>query len=68
MKVERITLEELKARMDSGQAIQILDVRNRIDYMRSGKAIPGSIRVPANKVVERLGELNPEIETVAYCT
>ncbi len=68
MEAKRITPEELKSKMESGQAIQILDVRNRLDYMKSREAIPGSLRIPVTRVLERLGELDPVVETVAWCT
>jgi len=68
MSAERITAKELKEKMDSGQELQILDVRNRLDYMKSREAIPGSIRMHVNKLLVRLGELDPAVETVAWCT
>ena len=68
MKADRITVEELMERLRGGAPLQLLDVRNRIDYMKSGRAIPGSIRIPAERVLERVSELDPAVETVAYCT
>ncbi len=68
MEATRITAEELKQRMESGEKIQILDVRNRFDYMKSHEAIPGSIRVHVNTLLDRLGELDPAALTVAWCT
>jgi len=68
MEAKRITAEELKQRMESGEALQILDVRNRFDYMKSHETIPGSIRMPVNKVLDRLGELDLAALTVAWCT
>ena len=68
MEAARISVEELREKMERGERLQILDVRNRMDYMRSSVALPGAIRVPANKIEERMGELDPAVETVAYCT
>jgi rhodanese-related sulfurtransferase len=68
MEAERISVEELREKLERGERLQILDVRNRIDYMRSHSAIPGSMRVPASKIGEHMGELDPTVETVAYCT
>jgi len=68
MEAKRITVSELKEKIDSGQALQILDVRNRLDYMKSHETIPGSIRLHVNKLLDRLGELDPAVETVAWCT
>ncbi len=68
MKAERISVEELKAKMARGEHLQILDVRNRMDYMRSTRALPGAIRIPAAKIEDRLAGLDPGVETIAYCT
>jgi len=68
MEAERISIDELREKLERGERLQILDVRNRIDYMRSHSAIPGSVRVPADKIGGRMGELDPAVETVAYCT
>jgi len=68
MEAERITVEELKKKMDSGEEVAVLDIRSKFDYMKSDVRIPGSIRVHVNTLLQRLGELNPAILTVAYCT
>ncbi len=68
MDAERISVEELREKMERGERLQVLDVRNRIDYMKSDSALPGAIRVPANRVAEHLNELDPTVETIAYCT
>jgi rhodanese-related sulfurtransferase len=68
MEAERITVRELMEKMEHGERLQVLDVRNRIDYMKSDAALPGAIRVPANRLAEHLGGLDPTVETVTYCT
>jgi rhodanese-related sulfurtransferase len=44
--VERITKEQLKERMDRGEAPTILDVRLKYAYEHSTVKLPGAIRVP----------------------
>ncbi|MFQ5480341.1 MAG: rhodanese-like domain-containing protein [Thermodesulfobacteriota bacterium] len=68
MEVKRISAEELKEMMDSGEKVAILDIRNKFDYMNSDKKIPGSIRMHVNALLQRIEELDPEVLTVAYCT
>ena len=46
MPVERITKEQLKERLDRGQAPTILDVRLKYAYEHSTVKLPGAIRVP----------------------
>ncbi len=68
MEAKRISAAELKEKMDSQKKIQILDVRNKFDYLKSNETIPGSIRMHVNKLLDRLGDLDPFVETVAWCT
>jgi len=44
--VERITKEQLKARLDRGDKPTILDVRLKYAYEHSTVKLPGAIRVP----------------------
>jgi rhodanese-related sulfurtransferase len=44
--IERITKEQLKARLDSGEPVTILDVRLKYAYEHSTVKLPGAIRVP----------------------
>jgi rhodanese-related sulfurtransferase len=43
--VERITKEQLKERLDRGEAVTILDVRLKYAYEHSTVKLPGAIRV-----------------------
>ncbi|MBI5885906.1 MAG: hypothetical protein HZB85_04905 [Deltaproteobacteria bacterium] len=68
MKAQRITREELRARLEKGEALTILDVRNPFDYQNSGVKLPGAVRIPLDELEARAGELDPAREVVAYCT
>lgn len=68
MKAERITINELKAKIDSGEPVTILDVRNPTDYRNSDVRLPGAVRIPVDELEARAGELDPAREVVAYCT
>ena len=63
--MEEITATELKQRIDSGDDLQIIDVRepNEYDIAR----IPGAKLIPLGEVVGRQGEIDPERETVVHC-
>jgi rhodanese-related sulfurtransferase len=62
---QTITCEELKSRLDRGDAIQLVDVRTRKEY-EQGK-IPGAQLIPVDELRDRLHELDPQAETVVYC-
>jgi len=67
-KAPRITRDELAGRLEAGDDIQLLDVRNPVDYAASGQRLPGAIRIPVDELEKRLSELDPAREVVAYCT
>ena len=46
--VPRITVDELKRRMDSGEQFTVIDVRNSKAWAEADTVIPGAIRVPLN--------------------
>ena len=67
-KAPRITQEVFRRRLEAGDDLQVLDVRNPVDYAASGERIPGAVRIPVDELEARLGELDPSREVVAYCT
>ena len=60
-----ITVRELKARMDKGDKIFLLDVREPHEY--SMAKIEGSVLIPLGQVPHSLKQLDPSAEIVAYC-
>lgn len=66
--VPRITKEELKAKMDKGQDIIVLDVRTGRSYDGSNVKIKGAMRVSPDDVETRYKELSKEKEIITYCT
>ncbi len=66
--VPRITVEELKGRLDKGEKIVILDVRSRGSYDSSDIIIKGAVRIPPDELNERASELPLGKKIVAYCT
>ena len=60
-----ITSLELKQRLDRGDKLRIVDVRepNELQINR----IPGSLHIPLGDIPKRYSELNPEEELVMQC-
>ena len=56
---------ELQIRRESGEAPTMLDVRTEPEVLIS--SIPGVVNVPLDELSGRLGELDPEAETVVIC-
>src|SRR5262249_46312477 len=60
-----MTPEELKKRIDSGENVFILDVRNPEEYQIC--RIPGSTLLPLPALPQRFRELDPEREMIVHC-
>jgi molybdopterin/thiamine biosynthesis adenylyltransferase/rhodanese-related sulfurtransferase/molybdopterin converting factor small subunit len=60
-----ITSLELKQRLDRGDRLKIIDVREPNEYQIN--RIPGSELIPLGDIPKRYGELNPEDELVMHC-
>ena len=60
-----ITVQELKTRMDNGDKIVLVDVREEWEY--SLAKIEGTILIPLGTLPQSLNKLDPNTEIVAYC-
>ena len=63
--MEEITSTELKQRLDNGDDIQIVDVREDSELAIS--RLPNSIHIPLAQVLSRMNEIDPTRETVVHC-
>ena len=63
--MEEITATELKQRLDQGDDIQIIDVRE--DYEVALGRIPDAVHIPLAQVMSRMNEIEPNRDTVVYC-
>lgn len=63
--MEEITATELKRRLDQGDDIQIIDVREPHEYDIA--RIPNSKLIPLGQVVNRASEIEAGRETVVHC-
>jgi rhodanese-related sulfurtransferase len=64
----RITIDELKRRMESGEDFTIIDVRKPDAWAESDTMIPESIRVPLDDLEKNLARIPKKRPAVAYCT
>jgi sulfur-carrier protein adenylyltransferase/sulfurtransferase len=60
-----ITSVDLKARLDRGDRLVVLDVREPQEYQIN--RIEGSVLIPLGELGQRYGELDPSVEIVAQC-
>ena len=60
-----ISATELKQRLDNGEDIQIIDVRE--DNEVAIAKLPDSIHIPLGQILNRMSEIDPARETVVHC-
>ena len=63
--MQEIKATELKAALDSGADIQLIDVRQADEYAFA--KIEGARLIPLGEIITRMGELDPTRETVIHC-
>jgi adenylyltransferase/sulfurtransferase len=63
--LEEITASELKHRIDRGDEIQVIDVREPHEYEIA--RLPGTKLIPLGQVVGRMNEIDPSRETILHC-
>jgi len=63
--IEEISAVELKGRLDAGDDIQLIDVRQPDE--NAFARIPGSKLIPLGDIIRRMGEISQTRETVIHC-
>jgi adenylyltransferase/sulfurtransferase len=62
--IPQITVKELKRRIDAGEDVQLIDVREPYEYQIA--QIGGKL-IPQNDVPQRLAEIDREREVIVHC-
>jgi rhodanese-related sulfurtransferase len=65
---DRITIEEVKRKMNAGEAIVFIDTRNSRDWNASDVKIPGALRIHYSELLKHINELPRDRLIVTYCT
>jgi len=68
LRIARVTPDQLKAELDSGVDLAIVDLRHALDYEAEPRLLPGAIRVPAEEIEQRGSELPRGKTLVLYCS
>ena len=63
--MKEIKVDELRRRLEAGEDLVVLDVREPDEVARS--AITGSVDIPLGQVVDRMSELDPARSTAVIC-
>jgi rhodanese-related sulfurtransferase len=68
MEATRITVDEVKERMDRGEQFTFVDSRNPKAWAEADKKLPNAIRVPAEELEQHLDEIPKNRAVITYCT
>jgi adenylyltransferase/sulfurtransferase len=63
--IESVTALELKERLDAGDEIQLIDIRE--PHERAISQFPGAKPMPLGQLARRLDEFNPDLDAVFLC-
>ena len=68
MEVTRVTVDEVKERMDRGERFAFVDTRNPQAWGEATTKLPGAIRITADDVEQHLNEVPRDRTVITYCT
>jgi rhodanese-related sulfurtransferase len=66
MEATRVTVDELRERLDRGEQLAFVDTRNPKAWGESDQKLPNAIRVPADEL--ELAEIPHDRTVITYCT
>jgi membrane protein DedA with SNARE-associated domain len=68
LRIGRITVEELKQKLDEKEDLTIVDLRHSLDFEADPETIPGAFRMDARELEEKENPLPTDRDIILYCT
>jgi membrane protein DedA with SNARE-associated domain/rhodanese-related sulfurtransferase len=68
LRMSKISVDELKRRLDAGDAISVVDVRHPLSLELDPETIPGAINFTLEEIEHRHQEIPRDRDIVLYCT
>jgi rhodanese-related sulfurtransferase len=68
MEATRVTVDEVKERMDRGEQFTFVDTRNPKAWAEAKTKLPGANRVPSDEVEQHVSEIPRDRTVITYCT
>jgi membrane protein DedA with SNARE-associated domain len=68
VKGDRITRDELKHKLESGDAVVIVDLRHPLDLLPDPRTLPGALRIAPDDLKARRNEIDRDAEIILFCT
>ena len=68
MEATRVTVDEVKERMDRGEQFVFVDTRNPTAWSEAETKLPGAIHISADEVEKHIAEIPRGRAVITYCT
>jgi membrane protein DedA with SNARE-associated domain/rhodanese-related sulfurtransferase len=68
IRMARIFPDELKARLEEGEEVIIVDLRHPLDLLPDPRTLPGALRLTPDKLMAQLQQIPRDREVVLFCT
>jgi membrane protein DedA with SNARE-associated domain len=68
LRIGRISVDELKQKIDAGEILSIVDLRHSMDFEADPETIPGAVHLDSKDLTEKNGLLPLDREVILYCT
>lgn len=68
LRTERVTPSELKARLDAGEQVFIVDLRHRLEQEAGGPTLRGALRMQPDELEARHAEIPRDRDVILFCT
>lgn len=68
LRMARVAPADLKAMLDGGEPVYIVDLRHPLDYLPDPRTLPGAVLLSPDKLVAQCGEIPRDRDVVLFCT
>lgn len=68
IRVDRITPDELKRKIEAGEDVVVVDLRHAADFEAAETTLPGALQVSPEAIDAHIGAIPPDREVVLFCT
>jgi len=68
LRIGRISVDELKQKLDAGETLSIVDLRHSLDFEADPETIPGAVHLDSKDLTEKNELLPLDREVILYCT
>ncbi|HEY2460553.1 MAG TPA: VTT domain-containing protein [Candidatus Acidoferrum sp.] len=68
LRISRISVQELKEKLDAGEELVIVDLRHEMDFEADPETIPGAFHMDSSELKIKNDRLPRDREVILYCT